>query len=149
MPEPRAGSDLKAIRTRAVRYGVDLVIIGQQVFISNGQLCDFVVLATKTDSSAGAKGVTLFIGESSRPGFQRGRNLEKIGMKAQDTSELFFENLRIPAANMLGQEGKGFSLMITKLAQERLAQAIRSANVIENLLDWNVGDTAEPNAFGQ
>ncbi len=82
MTEPHAGSDLKAIRTRAVRDGDDFVINGQKVFISNGQLCDFVVLATKTDGSAGAKGVTLFIVESSRPGFQRGRNLEKIGMKA-------------------------------------------------------------------
>ena len=135
MTEPHAGSDLKAIRTRAVRDGNDFVINGQKVFISNGQLCDFVVLATKTDGSAGAKGVTLFIVESSRPGFQRGRNLEKIGMKAQDTSELFFENIRIPSTNMLGQEGKGFSLMMTKLAQERLAQAIRSATVTETVLD--------------
>jgi acyl-CoA dehydrogenase len=129
MTEPHAGSDLKAIRTRAVRDGDDFVINGQKVFISNGQLCDFVVLATKTDSSAGAKGVTLFIVESSRPGFQRGKNLEKIGMKAQDTSELFFENIRIPATNMLGQEGKGFALMMT--------------------LDWTVEYTAERSVFGQ
>ena len=107
MTEPHAGSDLKAIRTRAVRDGDDFVINGQKVFISNGQLCDFVVLATKTDGSAGAKGVTLFIVESNRPGFQRGRNLEKIGMKAQDTSELFFENIRIPATNMLGAGRQG------------------------------------------
>ena len=107
MTEPHAGSDLKAIRTRAVRDGDDFVINGQKVFISNGQLCDFVVLATKTDGSAGAKGVTLFIVESNRPGFQRGRNLEKIGMKAQDTSELFFENIRIPATNMLGTGRQG------------------------------------------
>src|SRR5260370_29932058 len=112
MPEPRAGSDLKAIRTRAVRDGDDFVINGQKVFISNGQLFDFVVLATKTHSGAGAKGVTLFIVESSRPGFQRGRNLEKIGMKAQDTSELFFENFRIPATHILVEEGKRFSLIM-------------------------------------
>jgi alkylation response protein AidB-like acyl-CoA dehydrogenase len=149
MTEPHAGSDLKAIRTRAVRDGNDFVINGQKVFISNGQLCDFVVLATKTDGSAGAKGVTLFIVESSRPGFQRGRNLEKIGMKAQDTSELFFENIRIPSTNMLGQEGKGFALMMTKLAQERLAQAIRSATVTETVLDWTVEYTAERSVFGQ
>src|SRR3982074_3409599 len=129
MTEPHAGSDLKAIKTRAVRDGDDFVINGQKVFISNGQLCDFVVLATKTDGSAGAKGVTLFIVESNRPGFERGRNLEKIGMKAQDTSELFFENIRIPATNMLGEEGKGFSLMMTKLSQERLPQAIRPATL--------------------
>jgi acyl-CoA dehydrogenase len=149
MTEPHAGSDLKAIRTRAVRDGNDFVINGQKVFISNGQLCDFVVLATKTDGSAGAKGVTLFIVESSRQGFQRGRNLEKIGMKAQDTSELFFENIRIPSTNMLGQEGKGFSLMMTKLAQERLAQAIRSATVTETVIDWTVEYTADRSVFGQ
>src|SRR4030088_1363609 len=111
MTVPHAGRDLKAILTRAVRDGNDFVINGQKVFISNGQLCDFVVLATKTDGSAGAKGVTLFIVESSRQGVQRGRNLEKMGMKAQDTSDLFFETVRTPAANMLGQEGKGFALM--------------------------------------
>ena len=149
MTEPHAGSDLKAIRTRAVRDGDDFVINGQKVFISNGQLCDFVVLATKTDGSAGAKGVTLFIVESNRPGFQRGRNLEKIGMKAQDTSELFFENIRIPATNMLGQEGKGFALMMTKLSQERLAQAIRSATVTETVLDWTVEYTSDRSVFGK
>src|ERR1700761_4412406 len=120
MTEPHAGSDLKAIRTKAVRDGDDFVISGQKVFISNGQLCDVIVLATKTDSSAGAKGVTLFLVEADRPGFTRGRNLEKLGMKAQDTSELFFENVRIPASNMLGTEGQGFSIMMTKLSQERL-----------------------------
>ena len=149
MTEPHAGSDLKAIRTRAVRDGDDFVINGQKVFISNGQLCDFVVLATKTNSNAGAKGVTLFIVESARPGFKRGRNLEKIGMKAQDTSELFFEDVRIPASNMLGGEGGGFGLMMTKLAQERLAQAIRSATVTETVIDWTVEYTADRNAFGQ
>jgi acyl-CoA dehydrogenase len=149
MTEPHAGSDLKAIRTRAVRDGDDFVINGQKVFISNGQLCDFVVLATKTDSTAGAKGVTLFIVESNRPGFKRGRNLEKIGMKAQDTSELFFEDVRIPVTNMLGGEGKGFALMMTKLAQERLAQAIRSATVTETVIAWTVEYTAGRSAFGQ
>jgi acyl-CoA dehydrogenase len=149
MTEPHAGSDLKAIRTRAVRDGDDFVINGQKVFISNGQLCDFVVLATKTDSNAGAKGVTLFIVESNCPGFKRGRNLEKIGMKAQDTSELFFEDVRIPATNMLGSEGGGFALMMTKLAQERLAQAIRSATVTETVIGWTVEYTSGRSAFGQ
>src|ERR1700682_1802204 len=122
MPEPHAVSDLKAIRTRAVRDGDDFVINGQKVFISNGQLCDFVVLATKTDGSAGAKGVTLFLIDTSLPGFRRGKNLDKLGMKAQDTSELFFDDLRVPASAMLGEEGRGFELMMTKLAPERLAQ---------------------------
>jgi acyl-CoA dehydrogenase len=149
MTEPHAGSDLKAIRTRAVRDGDDFVIDGQKVFISNGQLCDFVVLATKTDGNAGANGVTLFIVESDRPGFKRGRNLEKLGMKAQDTSELFFDNIRVPASNMLGKEGRGFPLMMTKLAQERLAQAIRSATVTETVIEWTVEYTSQRSAFGQ
>lgn len=149
MTEPHAGSDLKAIRTRAERDGDDYVINGQKVFISNGQLCDILVLATKTDGAAGAKGVTLFLVEGDRPGFTRGRNLSKLGMKAQDTSELFFEDVRVPAANMLGEEGSGFKLMMTKLAQERLAQAIRSAAVIETVIDWTVQYTSERKAFGQ
>jgi acyl-CoA dehydrogenase len=149
MTEPHAGSDLKAIRTRAVRDGNDFIVNGQKVFISNGQLCDFIVLATKTDRHAGAKGVTLFIVEGNRPGFKRGRNLEKLGMKAQDTSELFFDNVRIPATNMLGKEGKGFAQMMTKLSQERLAQAIRSATVTETVIDWTLQYTSERSAFGQ
>jgi alkylation response protein AidB-like acyl-CoA dehydrogenase len=149
MTEPHAGSDLKAIRTKAVRDGDHFVISGQKVFISNGQLCDVVVLATKTDSQAGSKGITLFLVDTSLPGFRRGKNLHKLGMKAQDTSELFFDNVRVPASAMLGEEGKGFELMMTKLAQERLAQAIRSATVAETVIDWTVAYTAERKAFGR
>ncbi|MBR9909976.1 MAG: acyl-CoA dehydrogenase [Gammaproteobacteria bacterium] len=149
MTEPHAGSDLKAIRTRAVRDGDDYVINGQKVFISNGQLCDVLVLATKTDSDAGAKGVTLFLVEGGMEGFKRGTNLEKLGMKAQDTSELFFEDVRVPASNMLGEEGKGFGLMMQKLAQERLAQAIRSAAVVETVIEWTAEYTSQREAFGK
>jgi len=149
MTEPHAGSDLKAVRTQAVRDGNEFVINGQKVFISNGQLCDVVVLATKTDNGAGANGITLFLVESDRAGFSRGRNLEKLGMKAQDTSELFFDNVRIPPSNMLGAEGRGFPQMMTNLAQERLAQAIRSATVVETVIEWTVDYTAERKAFGQ
>ena len=149
MTEPHAGSDLKAIRTRAERDGDDFVINGQKVFISNGQMCDVLVLATKTDSAAGAKGVTLFLVDTSLPGFKRGQNLDKLGMKAQDTSELFFDNLRVPASAMLGGEGEGFKLMMTKLAQERLAQAIRSATVVETVIQWTIDYTSERKAFGQ
>ena len=149
MTEPHAGSDLKAIRTRAVRDGDDFVISGQKVFISNGQLCDVIVLATKTDSSAGAKGVTLFLVDTSLPGFRRGKNLQKLGMKAQDTSELFFDEVRVPATAMLGEEGRGFELMMTKLAQERLAQAIRSAVVAETVIGWTIDYTANRKAFGK
>ncbi|MDR3453348.1 MAG: acyl-CoA dehydrogenase family protein [Rhodoferax sp.] len=149
MTEPHAGSDLKAIRTKAVRDGDDFVISGQKVFISNGQTCDVIVLATKTDSAAGAKGVTLFLVDTSLPGFRRGKNLHKLGMKAQDTSELFFDEVRVPASAMLGEEGKGFELMMTKLAQERLAQAIRSATVAETVIDYTVEYTANRKAFGK
>ena len=149
MTEPHAGSDLKAIRTRAVRDGDDFVISGQKVFISNGQLCDVIVLATKTDSTAGAKGVTLFLVDTSLPGFRRGKNLHKLGMKAQDTSELFFDEVRVPASAMLGEEGRGFELMMTKLAQERLAQAIRSATVAETVIDWTIDYTGNRKAFGK
>lgn len=149
MTEPHAGSDLKAVRTQAVRDGEHFVINGQKVFISNGQMCDVIVLATKTDSAAGSKGVTLFLVDASTPGFNRGKNLEKLGMKAQDTSELFFEDMRIPASAVLGEEGRGFELMMTKLSQERLAQAIRSATVVETMLEWTVDYTAERQAFGQ
>ena len=149
MTEPHAGSDLKAIRTRAVRDGDDFVINGQKVFISNGQLCDVLVLATKTDSDRGAKGVSLFIVEGDRPGFRRGKNLDKLGMLAQDTSELFFDNVRLPRENMLGEEGEGFALMMTKLSQERLAQAIRSATVAETIVEWTVDYTMGRQAFGK
>lgn len=149
MTEPHAGSDLKAIRTKATREGDEFIINGQKVFISNGQLCDILVLAAKTENAAGAHGITLFLVEGNRPGFARGRNLEKLGMKAQDTSELFFENVRVPATNILGQEGRGFQQMMTKLAQERLAQAIRSAMVTETVIEWTVDYTAQRKAFGQ
>ena len=149
MTEPHAGSDLKAIRTKAVRDGDDFLISGQKVFISNGQLCDVIVLATKTDSTAGAKGVTLFLVDTSLPGFRRGKNLQKLGMKGQDTSELFFDEVRVPASAMLGEEGRGFELMMTKLAQERLAQAIRSATVAETVVEWTVDYVANRKAFGK
>lgn len=150
MTEPHAGSDLKAIKTRAVRDGNDhFKIDGQKVFISNGQLCDVLVLATKTDSDAGAKGVTLFLVEGDTEGFKRGQNLDKLGMKAQDTSELFFDNMRVPAGNMLGDEGQGFSLMMTKLSQERLAQAVRSTTVAETVINMTVDYTRDRKAFGK
>lgn len=149
MTEPHAGSDLKALRTSARRDGDEFVINGQKVFISNGQLCDLIVLATKTDKDAGAAGITLFIVETKRNGFRRGRNLMKLGMKAQDTSELFLDDVRVPVTNLLGEEGKGFQQMMTKLAQERLAQAVRSATVIETMIEWTVEYTASREAFGQ
>jgi len=148
MTEPNAGSDLKEMRTRAERDGEHYIINGQKTYISNGQNCDFILLACKTDKNAGAKGISIVLTEADRPGFSRGRNLDKIGLKAQDTSELFFENLRVPVSNRLGEEGGGFKMLMTKLAQERLTQAIRSICVAEAAIAWTVQYTAERKAFG-
>ena len=148
MTEPGAGSDVKAIRTKAERDGDSWVINGQKVYISNGQLCDIIVLACKTDQNAGAQGVSLIVTETDAEGFERGRNLDKIGLKAQDTSELFFHNVRAPIGNLLGDEGRGFAMMMTKLAQERLAQAVRSIVVCEAAIRWTVDYTRQREAFG-
>ena len=148
MTEPAAGSDLKGIRTRARRDGDDYVIDGQKVYISNGQSCTFTVTACKTDPNAGAKGVSLILIEAEREGFKRGRNLDKIGMKAQDTSELFYSNIRVPVGNRLGEENKGFAMLMTKLARERLTQAVRSTVVAEQAIRWTVDYTSERKAFG-
>jgi len=148
MTEPGAGSDLKELRTRAERIGDHYVVNGQKTYISNGQNCDFILLACKTDPAAGARGVSILFVEADTPGFERGRNLEKIGLKAQDTSELFFSDMRVPVANRLGEEGGGFTMLMTKLAQERLTQAIRSACVCEAAIDWTVSYTRERKAFG-
>ena len=148
LTEPGAGSDVKEIRTRAVRDGDDYVLNGQKVYISNGQLCDVLVTACKTDPNAGAKGVSLIAVDTHQPGFKRGRNLEKIGLKAQDTSEIFLEDVRAPAWRRLGEEGRGFSIMMMKLAQERLTQAVRSICVAEAAIEWTVAYTAERKAFG-
>jgi len=149
MTEPGTGSDLQAVRTTAVRDGDDYVISGQKTFITNGQLCDFVIVVAKTDASAGAKGVTLVIVETDRPGFSRGRNLDKIGMKAQDTSELFFEQVRVPVTNRLGDEGRGFACLMQELPRERLIIGVGSVAVMESALDWTLAYTRERKAFGR
>ena len=148
LTEPGAGSDVKEIRTRAVRDGDDYVINGQKVYISNGQLADVMVTACKTDPAAGARGVSLIAVDTHQEGFKRGRNLEKIGLKAQDTSEIFLEDARAEAWRLLAQEGKGFGIMMGKLAQERLTQAVRSICVAEAAIQWTVDYTAERKAFG-
>ncbi|QIL73981.1 acyl-CoA dehydrogenase (plasmid) [Diaphorobacter sp. HDW4B] len=149
LTEPSAGSDLKGIRTRAVREGDEYVINGQKVYISNGQLCDVIVLACKTDPAAGAKGMSFILVEADRAGFKRGRNLKKIGLKAQDTSELFFENVRVPVSNLLGKEGGAFSMAMSKLAEERLSIAVSAIMMAESALQWTVDYTRERQAFGQ
>jgi len=149
LTEPGGGSDLKALRTHAVRDGNDYVINGQKTYISNGQLCDLVVLACKTDPQAGAKGVSLVVVETDRPGFKRGRRLEKLGLKAQDTSELFFQDVRVPIANRLGEEGAGFKMAMHKLAHERLIIAVNATATCEAVLEWTVQYTRERKAFGR
>ena len=148
LTEPGAGSDLKNIKLRATRDGDDYVLNGQKVYISNGQNADIVVTATKTDPEAGAKGVTLIVVPTATKGFERGRNLEKLGLKAQDTSELFYSDVRVPVANRMGEEGSGFSMLMTKLAQERLTQAIRSCAVCEQTLADAVVYVKDRKAFG-
>ncbi|GAC1327204.1 MAG: acyl-CoA dehydrogenase family protein [Candidatus Dormibacteria bacterium] len=149
LSEPSGGSDLQALRTVAIRDGNDYVVNGQKVFITNGHSADLIVLACKTDPSARSKGVSLLLVETDRAGFTRGRRLEKIGCKAQDTSELFFADVRVPVANLLGQEGKGFYILMSELAQERLIQAIRAVASAEVALEWTITYTSEREMFGR
>ncbi len=149
MSEPSGGSDVAAMRTTARREGDEYVINGQKVFITAGHSADLLVLACKTDPKAGARGVSLILVETDRPGFQRGRMLEKIGCKAQDTAELFFADLRVPASNLLGQEGRGFYQLMKELAQERLVQAIRAIASSEAALEWTVEYATQRQMFGQ
>ncbi|MBL8386017.1 MAG: acyl-CoA dehydrogenase family protein [Burkholderiales bacterium] len=149
MSEPSGGSDVQAMRTQAVRDGDDYVINGQKVFITNGHSADLLLLACKTDPKARAKGVSLILVETDRPGFTRGRRLEKIGCKAQDTAELFFSDLRVPAENLLGGEGNGFAMLMTQLAQERLIQGIRAIASSEAAIAWTVDYVAGRDMFGQ
>jgi acyl-CoA dehydrogenase len=149
MTEPGIGSDLKAVRTIARRDGGCYVINGQKTFITNGQNCGIVIVVAKTDPEAGSKGISLICVEEDTPGFSKGRNLEKIGLHAQDTSELFFTDVRVPVANRLGEEGQGFRYLMHQLAQERLIVAVRAAASMEALLEATVAYTRERTAFGK
>jgi len=149
MTEPGAGSDAKEMRTRADRQGNEYVINGQKTYISNGSQCDLIVLACKTDPSAGARGVSLIVVDTDQPGFERGRRLDKIGLKAQDTAELFFNDARAPVSALLGEEGKGFGMLMTKLAQERLSIGVKGLAACEAALRWTVEYVQERDLFGQ
>ena len=149
MTEPGTGSDLQGIRTTAVRQGNELIVNGQKTYITNGQLADIIIVACKTDPKEGAKGISLVIVEADRPGFARGRNLEKLGNKAQDTSELFFDNVRVPPSNILGAEGKGFSYLMQELPQERLIVGLASVAIMEAALEWTLAYTRDRKAFGR
>lgn len=147
--EPGAGSDVAGLKTRAVRQDDGWVINGSKTFITNGQNADLIIVVTKTSPKDGAKGTSLFLVEGDRPGFKRGRNLEKLGMHAQDTSELFFEDVRVPATNMLGGEGQGFFLLMQELPWERLQIAISAVANCEAAIEWTADYVKNRQAFGQ
>jgi acyl-CoA dehydrogenase len=149
MTEPGGGSDLKSVRTTAVRDGDEYVINGSKTFITNGCVSDMVLVVCKTDPAAGSKGVSLIMVETNRDGFRRGRKLEKVGMHAQDTAELFFDNVRVPVANRLGEENKGFTYMMQDLAQERFMIAVNAAAKVERLLEQTLEYVKDRKAFGQ
>jgi alkylation response protein AidB-like acyl-CoA dehydrogenase len=149
MTEPGTGSDLQGIRTTAVRAGNELVVNGQKTFITNGGLADLVIVAAKTDAAAGAKGVSLVLVEAERAGFKRGRNLKKIGQNAQDTAELFFDDVRVPPSNILGEEGRGFACLMQQLPRERLLVAIGAVAIMEAALGWTIEYTRARKAFGK
>ena len=149
LTEPGGGSDLKELRTSAVQEGDTFVVNGSKTFITNGHIADYVLLATKTDPSLGAKGVSLFMLDLTLPGVSRGRNLKKIGNKAQDTAELFFEDVRIPADHMVGSLNQGWEILMDGLVQERLVVAVRSAVLAEVAVDQTIEYTKTRKAFGQ
>lgn len=149
MTEPGAGSDLQAIRTTARLDGNHYVLNGTKTYISNGQTADVVIVVAKTNVELGAKGTSLFLVEADRAGFARGRNLDKIGLHGADTSELFFEDVRVPATNMLGQEGRGFAYLMRNLPQERLTIAIGAQASAQRAFDEALGFVKERKAFGK
>lgn len=149
MTEPGTGSDLQAVKTSAVADGNHLVVNGQKTFITNGQNADLIIVVAKTDPAQGAHGTSLVLVEADREGFSRGRNLEKVGLKAQDTSELFFDNVRVPRTNLLGEEGKGFQQLMEELPQERLLIGIGAVSSCETVLEATIEYTRERTAFGK
>ena len=149
MTEPGIGSDLASISTTAIRDGDDYVVNGSKTFITNGINADLVVTAVKTDPSQRHKGMSLLVLERGMPGFERGRNLDKIGFHAQDTAELFFNDVRVPVANRLGEEGEGFRQLVTNLPQERLSIAATAVAAARAAFDWTLAYSKERTAFGQ
>jgi alkylation response protein AidB-like acyl-CoA dehydrogenase len=149
MTEPGAGSDLQGIRTTARRDGNHYVLNGSKTYITNGQHADLVIVVAKTDPGAGAKGVSLILVEADREGYAKGRNLDKIGFHSQDTSELFFEDVRVPITNCLGAEGQGFAYLMNQLPQERLSIACAAQAAAQRAFDEAVRFTKERKAFGK
>ena len=149
MSEPGAGSDLQGITTTAVRDGDDYVLNGQKTFISNGILADLVIVVARTDPGAGRRGISLLVVERGMPGFERGRNLDKLGQKAQDTAELFFADVRVPVANLLGVEGEGFAYLMRNLPLERLSIAVAALAGAETVFAQTLDYCRQRQAFGR
>jgi acyl-CoA dehydrogenase len=149
MTEPGAGSDLQGVRTTAIRDGNHYVVNGSKTYITNGQNADLVVVVAKTDPALGAKGISLILVDADTPGFQRGRNLDKVGMHSADTSELFFEDVRVPITHCLGQEGQGFAYLMSQLPQERLSIAVSAQGAAQRAFDEAVAFTKDRKAFGK
>ena len=150
MTEPGAGSDLQGIRTTAKKDGENYIINGSKTFITNGQHCDFVITATKTNTEvSGSKGTSLFIVDTNNTGFSRGRNLDKIGQHSADTSELFFEQVAVSSGALLGQLDCGFAVLMNELPRERLILSIGAIAACEGILDWTIEYTSERKAFSQ
>src|SRR6476620_8013687 len=149
MTEPSGGSDLAALKTTAVRDGDSWILNGSKTFITNGYQADLVIVAARTDPSKGAKGITLFMVEAGMEGFTRGRKLDKVGQEESDTAELFFDNVRLPDANRLGEEGRGFVAMMQRLPQERVGAAVANTSHAFQILRETIEYTKERKAFGQ
>ncbi len=149
MTEPNTGSDLAAVRTTAIREGNSYIVNGQKTFITNGILSDVVIVVAKTDPAMGHKGISLIVVERGMEGFKRGRKLEKMGLKAQDTAELFFEDAVVPASNLLGEEGQGFYYLMRQLAKERLNVGISAVAACETALEITLEYCKERTAFGK
>jgi len=148
MTEPGTGSDLRGIRTSAVRDGDDWILNGQKTFISSGIMADLVVVAARTDPQGGSRGFSLFVVESDTPGFERGRKLDKIGLPAQDTAELYFENARVPAVNLLGEEGRGLGYLMSHLPRERLGVTAKAMATTRAIFEITVDYCNQRHAFG-
>jgi alkylation response protein AidB-like acyl-CoA dehydrogenase len=149
MTEPGAGSDLQGIRTTAIRDGDHYLLNGTKTFISNGQLCDLVIVVARTDPTAGHQGISLLVAERGMPGFERGRNLDKIGMHAQDTSELSFTDVAVPAANLLGEEGGGFIALMQNLPRERISIGATALAGAEAVFADTLAYCQQRQAFGR
>ncbi|MBB5911366.1 acyl-CoA dehydrogenase [Nocardia transvalensis] len=149
MTEPGTGSDLQGIKTRAVKDGDDWILNGAKTFITNGINSDIVIVVAQTDPEKGALGFSLLVVERGMPGFERGRNLDKIGLKAQDTAELSFTDVRVPGKNLLGTEGQGFIHLMQNLPQERMSIAVMAAAAMEGCLDMTIQYVRDRKAFGK